>query len=229
MRRLVFFAALAVLSACTNRPPLVVVPDPPWIEPQTGWRAIMSSEDVARLDRLPETWRGALAASARFSRQIQREGDLLVADAARDHPALPPGSYQCRLVKLGTPTGRDPAFRVFADFFCYVRGEGDRLYFTKQTGTERPEGWLHPDGSRRLVLTGAKQQVGGGETIIYGSDPERDLVGVVERVSPFRWRLVLPWRGQTPGLDVYELIPVPVDRQAAEPRTPPGTPIAQRP
>ncbi len=218
MRQWILLACLVGLSACAKPPEPVIVPHPPWIEPQTGWRAIVSTEDAARLAGLPESWKNALAAARRYQKQIAGEGDLLVPDAARNHAAPPPGSYRCRLVKLGTAIGREPAFRVFSDFFCYIRGDDNNLFFTKQTGSELPGGWLHPDGNNRFVMTGAKQRPG-GETLVYGSEPERDLVGVVERIGPFRWRLVLPWRGTDPGLDVYELTPVPVEQQAIEPRS----------
>jgi len=49
-------------------------------------------------------------------------------------------------------------------------------------------------------------------------------VGVIERIGPFRWRLVLPWRGERPGLDIYELTPVPLEQQAAEPPASPDSP-----
>ena len=42
----------------------------------------------------------------------------------------------------------------------------------------------------------------------YGDDSERSLVGVLERVAPFRYRLVMP-RGRSVGaLDVLEMVPV---------------------
>ena len=32
--------------------------------------------------------------------------------------------------------------------------------------------------------------------------------GVLERIAPFRWRLVIPWPQSTSKLDVFELTPV---------------------
>ncbi|MBN8830227.1 MAG: DUF4893 domain-containing protein [Sphingomonadales bacterium] len=221
MKLLFSLAALAVLSACAPRAgavpeaELVSAPEAP---PQTGWRAIVSPEDGDRIDHLPDLWASALAAAQRHARQIAREDGLLAPQAARNHPALPPGSYHCRLVRIGAAQGREPAFRAFPDFFCHIRGDrSDSLFFTKQTGTELPGGWLHADGDRRFVLTGAKQYRVGGEPLVYGSEPDRDVVGVAERIGPFRWRLVLPWRGAQAGLDVYELTPVAPEQQAAEP------------
>jgi len=198
---------------------MIAVPKLPAATPQpTGWRAIVTAEDNQRLAALPASWTGALSAAQRYRTQMKREGDLLVADAARNHPAPPPGSYHCRLVKIGAAGGREPSFKSFPEFFCYVRGDSaDSLFFAKQTGSELPGGYLHTDGDRRLVLTGARQHGATQEPLTYGSEPGRDLVGVMERIGPFRWRLVLPWRDGKDGLDIYEMTPVPLEQQAMEP------------
>jgi hypothetical protein len=219
---LLLVAALLALPACTatsaeKATPQAAVPPPPPAE--TGWRAVVSAEDKQRVADLSQIWHQALqSVPHRYQAQITKEGDLLVAGAGRDHPTPPPGSYKCRLVKLGNEGGREAPVRTFPDFFCYIRAERDnRLSFTKQTGTDLPGGWLHEDGDRRLVLVGAKQRKVGDNSLGYGEEPDRDLIGVIERIGPFRWRLVLPWRGGKPGLDVYELTPVPLAQQAPEP------------
>ena len=38
-----------------------------------------------------------------------------------------------------------PAFTAYKPFFCYVEAEGSRLNITKQTGSQRPAGWLYND------------------------------------------------------------------------------------
>ena len=43
----------------------------------------------------------------------------------------------------------------------------------------------------------------------YGENPKRDMAGVLERIAPFKWRLVIPWPQSTSKLDVFELTPVP--------------------
>jgi len=42
----------------------------------------------------------------------------------------------------------------------------------------------------------------------YGETRERDMVGVLERVGPFRYRLATPVARGTAILDVMEMIPV---------------------
>jgi hypothetical protein len=34
------------------------------------------------------------------------------------------------------------------------------------------------------------------------------MAGVLERIAPFRWRLVIPWPQNSSKLDVFELKPV---------------------
>ena len=227
MQRLVLVAAVAaMLSACAVTPAVTTISPAPSDLQKPGWQAVVSAEDQDRLAHLPGIWRSALeAVPRRYHRLVTREGDLLVAGAARERPATPPGSYRCRLVRLGAGAGGEPPVQSFPDFFCYVRAEHDNLLsFTKQTGTDLPGGWIYDDTDRRLVLAGAKQRAVGDNSLGYGAEPDRDLVGVIERIGPFRWRLVLPWRGERPGLDIYELTPVPLEQQAAEPPASPDSP-----
>lgn len=222
-RWLPLIAGALALSACaagqSGIEPIARVDAP---QPDPAWRAEVTAQDAARITALPATWQAALSAvPRRYAPMVAKEGDLMVPDAGREHPAPPPGSYRCRLVKIGPAARREPPVRSFPDFFCYVRAEANGgLSFAKQTGTELPGGWLHPDNDRRLVLVGARQHEAGETKLAYGAEPERDVIGVVERIGPFRWRLTLPWREGRPGLDLYEMTPVPVEQQAEEPRVP---------
>ena len=60
----------------------------------------------------------------------------------------------------------------------------------------------------RLVFLGSLAVGGEDLPIAYGDDPKRDMAGVLERIGPFRWRLVIPWPQSTSKLDVFELTPV---------------------
>ncbi|MFT3965887.1 MAG: DUF4893 domain-containing protein [Sphingobium sp.] len=218
MQRLLLVTAVLALSACAATPaPKGAIP---LVEDEPEWRAVLSAADAKRLDELPALWTEALGAvPPRYRKLVTKEGALLAPDAARDHPAPSPGSYRCRLVKLGPATKKELPVRAFPENFCYIRAEkNNELSFSKQTGSELPGGWLHRDGDRRMVLTGARQRTPGDNSLAYGADPQRDVAGVVERIGPFRWRLVLPWKAAGTGLDVYELTPVPADQQVNEPR-----------
>lgn len=220
MPRLLLMALILPIAACT--PALQPVVEVGEGADAPAWRSAIRPADAERIGMLPTIWSLARATlTVRQKALAQREGDLLDPDAARDHPAIPPGSYRCRLVRIDGTDRRKEQVRSFKEFYCYIRGERDnRLSFTKQTGSELPGGWLHPDGERRLVMVGAMQREQGDNSLNYGDEPERDLVGVVERIGPFRWRLVLPPKRTEPRLDIYELTPVPAEEQVPEPRAP---------
>jgi hypothetical protein len=178
-------------------------------EPQ--WRSIISQEDEDRLDRLAEAWKAALdeAREKRFEGAIKAEGELLEPDAALPRPSPSPGSYRCRMIKLGTQNGSGGAFNAYKPFFCYVEAEGDLLTIIKQTGSQRPAGFLYPDTEEKQLIFLGTLALGSEETpLAYRENPDRDMVGVMQRVAPFRYRLVIPWPRYESKLDVIELVPV---------------------
>lgn len=201
-------ALLLLLSACqTTAPPAPpsAVADAP---DDDSWQGAIRPADQSRLDRLPDAWTQGLAeARARgFARQIDAEGPLLAPAGALPRAALPPGSYKCRVIRLGAGPRR-AAFTAYPSYFCYVGVDEALISFTKQTGSERPAGFIWADGDRRGVFLGAMME-GEEAQRAYGQDPARDLVGVAERVAPFRYRLVFPWPQGGAKLDVMELVPV---------------------
>jgi hypothetical protein len=182
------------------------------IVPDKAWQGVILPSDSARLTGFAAQWTPALAAARpRFAAALAKEGALLDPAVALDHVALPPGSYHCRVIKLGGPR-RLPAFRTYPPSFCYVRGEGANLSFSKQTGDERPVGWLYPDGDRYVFLGSYAR----GRVVApsYGAPGARNALGVVERVAPFRWRLALASVDDSALMTVYELSPVPLEQQA---------------
>ena len=175
-----------------------------------AWIQIATPEDQSRIARIGVAWQSALAdARPRFAGDIRREGALLKAQAALARPAPTPGSYNCRLIKLGKANARAPAFESFKPFFCYVQVEDDLLTIVKQTGTQRPAGRLWEDNNpERLVFLGSLALGDAQQPVAYGENRKRDMAGVLERIAPFRWRLVIPWPQSTSKLDVFELTPV---------------------
>jgi len=182
--------------------------------PQTkaeAWQRVASAADIDRIRRTSQAWTVGLAeARARgFRGAIAAEGALLKPGAALARPAPTPGSYNCRLIKLGNTARRGPAFEKFKPFFCYVEVENNLLTIVKQTGSERPAGRLwEDDNPYRLIYLGSLALGDEQKPRAYGDDPKRDMAGVLERVSPFQWRLVIPWPRGTSKLDVFELTPV---------------------
>ncbi|PTS89145.1 DUF4893 domain-containing protein [Sphingomonas sp. HMWF008] len=174
------------------------------VEP-SGWDAAITAPDRARLASLPELWAKARASvPGRAKAQLEREGPLVDPAAALDLPALPPGPYSCRLVRLGGRAG----VATFKPDFCTVDGSTHSLSLTKQSGSILPGGWLFADTDRRQIFLGTFRPARMKSAPAYSTNPAQDVVGVVERVAPFRWRLVLTRAGGGAALDIYELVPV---------------------
>jgi len=189
-------------------PGATVVAEPPLKSEE--WMQIATAADESRLLRTGLAWQSALADARRgFAGEIRREGALLEPRAALPRPAPTPGSYNCRLIKLGKTSERGPAFERFKPFFCYVEVEEELLTIVKQTGSQRPAGRLwEDDRPDRLIFLGSLALGDEQQPLAYGENPKRDMAGVIERIGPFRWRLVIPWPQGTSKLDVFELTPV---------------------
>lgn len=182
-------------------------------EPQTHadvWKGIATAADELRIERLGLAWQEALAEARKAAaREIEAEGALLRPRAALPRPAPTPGSYYCRLIKLGKAAPRAPGFERFKPFFCYVEVDGDLLTIVKQTGSQRPAGRLWEDDQPdRLIFLGSLALGNEEQPRAYSEDPKRDMAGVLERIGAFRWRLVIPWPQSSSKLDVFELKPV---------------------
>lgn len=190
-------------------PPQVVVED----DPDEIWRGYASTADIDRLERLDDAWAEGLAKvrAADFVTAVENEGELLDPAAGLDRPAPTPGSYECRLVKLGAAKAADPEFIAYSPFFCFVQvdesAEDGRFTIVKQTGSQRPTGRLW-DAGNRYVFLGSLALGNEREPLAYGEDPTRDMAGVWERIGNFRWRLVIPYPRNGGIVDVFELTPV---------------------
>lgn len=206
--------ALGALAACATEPPrdgprpVVSIAAPSKSE---AWMAIASAADVQRLNNVTGAWAAGLADArkANFVTALREEGALLETDAGLPRPAPTPGSYNCRLVRLGSTGKGTPAFERFKPFFCYVEVEGDLLTIVKQTGSTRPAGRLWEDNDEnRLIFLGSLALGNEEQPLAYGENPARDMAGIFERIAPFRWRLVIPWPQDGAKLNVFELTPV---------------------
>ena len=177
------------------------------------WSSIASSDDIERLDRLPAAWQEALieARSAGFSRRLEVEGRLLDPDGALDWAAPSPGAYRCRLIRFARDGRRVRALTAFPHHFCHVGADGESLFLTKESGSERPIGYLWSDEDpRRLIFLGSIVSNDEESPPPYGADPETNVAGAFERVGSLRFRLVIPRFRDGLMLDVFELTPAPV-------------------
>jgi Domain of unknown function (DUF4893) len=212
--RVAALMALALVTGCETKPKLppgarpVVEVEPPL--KSNAWKGLATQADQDRLSRIDSAWQQALTEAGKsFGGEIRKEGVLLKPRAALPRPAPTPGSYNCRLIKLGQSAPKTRAFESFKPFFCYVEVEGDLLTIVKQTGSQRPAGRLwEDDNADRLIFLGSLALGDEQQPLAYGDDPKRDMAGVLERIGPFRWRLVIPWPQSSSKLDVFELTPV---------------------
>jgi hypothetical protein len=214
LRTIAGLALAALLAGCVTKPKL-----PPGVTPTVEvaaplkadiWKQVATTADEDRIARLGLAWQGALAEARKTNEiDVRREGVLLRPRGGLARPAPTPGSYNCRLIKLGRANGKGKAYESFKPFFCYVEVEGDLLTIVKQTGSQRPAGRLwEDDDPTRLVFLGSLALGDAQPPIAYGEDGRRDMAGVLERIGPFKWRLVIPWPQSTSKLDVFELTPV---------------------
>ena len=212
--RIAALIGLALLAGCETKPKL-----PPGVRPvvevepplkSNAWKGLATQADEDRLARIDSAWQQALTEAGKsFGADIRKEGVLLKPRSALARPAPTPGSYNCRLIKLGQATPKTRAYESFKPFFCYVEVEGDLLTIVKQTGSQRPAGRLwEDDDASRLIFLGSLALAREDQPLASGDDPRRDMAGVFERIAPFRWRLVIPWPQSTSKLDVFELTPV---------------------
>jgi hypothetical protein len=212
-------SALALLAGCETEPrgdrprPVVSIEAPGKAE---TWMRIASTADARRLANISGAWAAGLAdaRNADYVTAIREEGTLLKTDAALPRPAPTPGSYNCRLIRLGSTGKGAPALEKFKPFFCYVEVEEDLLTIVKQTGSTRPAGRLwEDDDPNRLIFLGSLALGDEQQPLAYGEDAKRDMAGIFERIGPFRWRLVIPWPQDGAKLNVFELTPVAVQPQ----------------
>jgi len=200
--------ALPLLSGCALFRPPEPPPHPAVVEilddpVPIDWKSVATPDDQDRLARAKEAWRQGLAAASRFRTAVEEEGALLDPEAALPRAGPSPGPYFCRVLKLG---GR-ARFAAFKPFHCYIEAEGELLTMVKADGSQRPAGRLWADGDTRQIFLGALG-TGDASPPPYGETPELDVAGILERVGPFRWRLIVPYPQNGAIMDIYELVPL---------------------
>jgi hypothetical protein len=173
----------------------------PW-----NWRRDAMPEDVGRVMALPAAWVRALAEvrANGYGSTLAQLGALVDPGASLERAEPPPGAYHCRVVRLGSHN--DAAHALVAEpwFLCRVdyTPRGD-LTFVRISGTPRTAGHLYPETDDRLIYLGAEDE---GAAPVYGRRPERDQVGVMERIGPRRWRLALPFPRRDPILELVDIV-----------------------
>lgn len=174
------------------------------------WRSIATPRDEERLRGWWQAWTDALASARARGHQaeITAAGVLLEPMAAQPNPHIPPGDYACRVIKLGAREAGNLAFVAYPQFRCRIAAEQEIFSFTKLNGSQRPVGLLFDDSDQRQIFLGTLMLGDERQALDYGADPQRDMAGLLERIGPRRWRLVLPRPAYESLLDVIELVPL---------------------
>ena len=203
--RLAFSVLLLAVSACAMvQPPTAVV-----TQPRQDWRAVATESDRVRLRDWRKTFTSAIA-SARasgHSADIDREGVLLQPDSALAGGPIPNGMYKCRAIKVGARSSGMLGYVTYPHFSCRVQQDGRLQSFAKLSGSQRQVGLIFPSDGLRQVFLGTLMLGDEARAMHYGVDQERDVAGLVERIGPSRWRLVMPSPHFESQHDVMELIP----------------------
>jgi hypothetical protein len=174
----------------------------------SGWRGVATEQDRLRIRGWRQAWMEGLRAAARENgAAVAAEGALLEPDAALLNPAPPAGNYLCRTMKLGAAGSGAVDWISYPAFTCRIGSGGGALTFTKSGGSQRPHGRFYADGVRRMIFLGTLQLGDERQILTYGSDSQRDMAGILERVGDNRWRLVFPRPAFESVIDVVELVP----------------------
>ena len=204
MRPLIFVAAIALPACSLIEQPATMLPR--WT---TAWREAATATDEKRLRDWRKTFVAALAAARRsgHSAEIAAQGALLEPDAALGPPAIPSGTYRCRMIKLGAKSEGLLDYVAYPAFTCVILPERNIQNFTKTSGSQRVVGLVFPADAMRQVLLGSLVLGDEQRAMQYGQDETRDVAGFIERIGPDRWRLVMPQPHFESQLDIMELVP----------------------
>ncbi|MBA3667436.1 MAG: DUF4893 domain-containing protein [Sphingomonas sp.] len=205
MRSFPLVAIALGLAACAALP--TQRPSP--FAASTDWRTVATNADRGRLRDWRTAFNHALDQARKAGRaaEIDREGALLVPDAAIGPVPIPNGRYRCRVIKLGAKSPGMLDYMAYPAFDCRVQQEKQLQSLAKLSGSQRHIGLLFAADPLRQVFLGSLVLGDENRAMQYGRDPDRDLAGWVERIGPARWRLILPYPAFESTLDVIELIP----------------------
>lgn len=204
MRHLIPLIALMALTACNSIPGKALVDT---LETR-DWRQVATEGDRERLRNWRPTFEKALnqARAGGHSADVDALGDIANVDAVLPFTPLPNGNFNCRIIKLGSPSG-SLAFVDYPAFQCRVRAEQDLQGLAKLTGSQRPIGLLFPDDDVRQVFIGTLVLGDESRAMRYGADPDRDMIGALQRIDDNRWRLLMPQPRFESTMDILILTP----------------------
>lgn len=175
---------------------------------RTDWREVATPQDRERLREWRAAWVQGLAAARAGdgAAAIAADPALFDPDRRLAGPLPAPGAYRCRAFKLGAK-GAARSFTANPWGACRIAPEGALLRASRVDGPQRPTGLIFADTDARAILLGTMVFSDETRPLAYGRDKARDLAGLVERIGPARWRIVLPYPHYESVADVVELVP----------------------
>jgi len=205
MRPIIALAAALFLSSCADAPGTRFIDT---LE-TSSWKAIATDQDKDRM----RNWRTALeegraqAEASGHGAELAALGPLAELDSGLELGNLPDGDYRCRTIKLGWKGDPGLGYVAYPYFTCRIRPEKELLGFAKLTGSQRPVGLIFPDDDLRRVFLGTLVLGDEDYAMRYGSDPERDMAGMLQRIGDNQYRLLLPNPAFESKIDIIELVP----------------------
>lgn len=203
-------AAGLALSGCQMFRSIFGGGNAPAAAPSADWRAVATSGDRERLRTYRAAWERALRQARENGHvaELAALGPLADPDVALADPLPPPGSYLCRTIKIGAKSPGMLDYIAYPPFQCAITVEpGSMIGLAKLTGSQRQKGMLWGDTPRQAIFLGTVELGDERMPMPYGTDPDRDVAGVLERVGDRRWRLAMPWPRWESNLDLIELVP----------------------
>lgn len=200
------FALPTLLFACAGCS--MMKPSTAVVQPASDWHSVATEADTARLRNWRANFTNAVAAAraAGHGAEIDAQGALLKPDAAIGG-AIPAGMYRCRVFKIGAKTEGLLDYVSYPWFACRVQQQGNLQRFAKLSGSQRQVGVIFPYDPLHGVFLGTVAFATEERAMPYGTDPQRDVIGFVDRIGPQRWRLLMPKPAFESQLDVMELVP----------------------
>ena len=175
---------------------------------ELDWRKVATRQDRERLRNWRNAWVQALAkvrATPKGVAELASDPALYDPDHIIQGAALMPGRYRCRVHRLGAVGQLVQPLLHGAWTACRVDETGIIRRFVTD-GDQRTSGNLFDSSDSRTVFLGTLALGDEDRAYRYGRDARRDMAGLVERIGPARWRLVLPFPGFQSTLDVMEIV-----------------------
>lgn len=210
-RSILAIGMVLALAGCRHAASCTPAGTPAAGPPPPDWREAATDPDHLKLRAERDVFLQGLqqARAGGFGGAMAADPSLFDPDHAENDVALPSGAYACRTTTLGSKAAGRPALFAEPARRCLVTAAGALSRLEQIEGPQRPVGRLFPDQPGRAVFLGTVRLADERRALHYSRDADRDRAGVLERIGPARWRLVIPNPAWEATVAVTEITPVP--------------------